>query len=135
MHMLFQSQALLSWHYKYWQRQTAGWLRTFMKNKQPENEMLGYVINDKHPKSVRVACDRYMYVMRYKKSFRYTKKVWAHDEFSEARLGDVVRVQPLGYRVGPMKTYVLKEILHKEAREECVRGSEHRNLLISDETS
>ena len=95
--------------------------------------MLGYVINDKHPKTIRVACDRYMYVMRYKKSFRYTKKVWAHDEFSESRLGDVVRVQPLGYRVGPLKTYVLKEILHKEVRDGTLRGSERRNLLMTEE--
>ena len=131
--MFSQSTANLSWHYKYWQRQTAGWLRTFMKNKQPNDEMLGYVINDKHPKSIRVACDRYMYVMRYRKSFRYTKKVWAHEEFSEAQLGDVVRVQPLGYRVGPLKTYVLKEIVHKEEREGTLRGSQRRNLLLSQE--
>ena len=97
--------------------------------------MLGYVINDKHPKSIRVACDRYMYVMRYKKSFRYTKKVWAHDEFSESRLGDVVRVQPLGYRVGPLKTYVLKEIIHKETRDGTLRGSDRRNLLLTEEES
>ena len=92
--------------------------------------MIGYVVNDKHPRCLRVACDRYTYVMRYKKSFRYTKKVWVHDEFSEGRLGDVVRVQPLGYRVGPVKTYVLKEIMHKEAREDNLRGSERRNLLL-----
>ncbi len=103
-----------------------------MRNKQPNDEMLGYVINDKHPKSIRVACDRYMWVMRYKKAFRYTKKVWAHDEFSEARLGDIVRVQPLGYRVGPMKTYVLKEIIHKEVREGTLRGSDTRNLALID---
>ena len=59
---------------------------------------------------------RYMYVVRYKKTFRYTKKVWAHDEASEARLGDVVRLQPLGYRIGPWKNYLLVRILHKEPR-------------------
>jgi len=133
--MFFKSLNLLSWHYKHWQRQTAGWLRTFMKNKQPHNEMLGYVVNDKHPKSIKVACDRYIYVMRYKKSFRYTKKVWAHDEASESRVGDLVRVQPLGYRVGPLKTYVLKETIHKDAREGNLRGSDRRNLLLSEETS
>ena len=123
---------LQSWHYKYWQRQTAGWLRVWSRNHEsPLNEMVGYVINDKHPKTVRVACDRYMYVMRYKKSFRYTKKVWAHDEGSEARIGDVVRVQPLGYRVGPMKTYVLKEIIKKEVREGTLRGSDARNLDLA----
>ena len=101
-----------------------------MKNKQPNQEMVGYVMNDKHPKSIRVACDRYMYCMRYKKSFRYTKKVWAHDEFSEACLGDIVRVQPLGYRFGPMKNYVLKEIVSKETRDGSLRGSEARNLAL-----
>ena len=131
--MFSTASALWSWHYKYWQRQTAGWLRTFDRNKEPLNEMVGYVINDKHPKTVRVACDRYMYVMRYKKSFRYTKKVWAHDENCEARLGDVVRVQPLGYRLGPLKTYVLKDIVQKEVREGALRGSDarHLDLVIS----
>lgn len=126
-----------AWHYKYWQRQTAGYLRTFEKNnKLPNNEMIGYVINDKHPKSIRVACDRYMWVMRYKKAFRFTKKVWAHDEHSECMVGDVVRVQPLGYRLGPWKTYVLSRILHREPRDELApRASEKRNLLQKSETS
>uniref|UniRef100_A0A0G4H065 30S ribosomal protein S17 n=1 Tax=Chromera velia CCMP2878 TaxID=1169474 RepID=A0A0G4H065_9ALVE len=108
------------WHYKTWQRQTAGWLRTFAKNRLPNNEMIGYVINDKHPKSIRVACDRYMYSVRYKKTFRLTKKIWCHDEASEAKMGDIVRIQPLGYRIGPWKTYVLVRILHAEQREETV---------------
>lgn len=75
--------------------------------------MIGYVSNDKHPKSLRVNCDRYMYVVRYKKSFRYTKKVWVHDEKSEARMGDIVRIQPMGYRIGPWKTYMLKSVLYR----------------------
>lgn len=103
-----------------------------MKNRLPNFEMIGYVINDKHPKTVRVACDRYMYVMRYKKSFRYTKKIWAHDEHSEAKLGDIVQVQPLGYRIGPWKTYVLRKIIHKEGSggNERLRGSVVRNMAV-----
>lgn len=77
--------------------------------------MIGYVINDKHAKTIRVACDRYMYVMRYKKSFRYLKKVWAHDEQSACRVGDIVQIQPLGYRIGPWKTYNLKKIIFRDA--------------------
>jgi small subunit ribosomal protein S17 len=103
-----------------------------MRNHQDENNsLLGYVINDKHPKCIRVACDKHMYSMRYKKSFRYTKKVWAHDELSECRLGDVVRVQPLGYRVGPLKTYVLQEIIKKEIAndEKKLRGNDVRNFV------
>lgn len=95
--------------------------------------MIGYVINDKHPKTIRVACDRYMYVMRYKKAFRYTKKIWAHDEHSECCLGDVVRVQPLGYRLGPWKTYVLARVLHRSPRDDdLIRTSDQRNLLLSN---
>ena len=76
---------------------------------------------------------RYMWVMRYKKAFRFTKKVWAHDEHSECRVGDVVRVQPLGYRLGPWKTYVLARVLHREPRDDelAPRASESRNLLLS----
>jgi len=105
-----------------------------MKNKLPNNEMIGYVSNDKHPKTVKVACDKYMWVMRYKKAFRYTKKVWAHDEDSATRLGDIVRVQPLGYRLGPWKTYQIVEVLHREPRgEENLRGSEARMLCLADD--
>jgi ribosomal protein S17 len=126
--MFFVSQLKQSWHYKYWQRQTAGYLKTFMRNAAPNNSMVGYVINDKHPKSIRVACDRYIYSMRYKKSFRYQKKVWAHDENGECHLGDIVRVQPLGYRIGPLKNYVLEEIISKEVRDGAPRGDAVRNL-------
>lgn len=103
-----------------------------MKNKLPNFEMVGYVINDKHPKSIRVACDRYMYVMRYKKAFRYTKKVWAHDEHSEAKLGDIVQIQPLGYRIGPWKTYVMRKLIHREGvgNAQRLRGSEVRNMAV-----
>eukprot|EP00811_Abedinium_folium_P013425 NODE_22480_length_706_cov_3.975820.p2 GENE.NODE_22480_length_706_cov_3.975820~~NODE_22480_length_706_cov_3.975820.p2 ORF type:complete len:140 (+),score=22.54 NODE_22480_length_706_cov_3.975820:124-543(+) len=129
---MLRSAFRAAWHYKYWQRQTAGYLRTYEKNALPNNEMIGYVISDKHPRTIRVACDRYMWVMRYKKAFRYTKKVWAHDEHSECRLGDVVRVQPLGYRVGPWKTYVLVRLLHREPRDaDSLRGSDARNLLLA----
>ncbi len=61
---------------------------------------------------------RFIYCVRYKKTFRITKKVWAHDESSDARLGDIVRIQPLGYRIGPWKTYVLNKILFREPRDE-----------------
>ena len=103
-----------------------------MKNKLPNFEMIGYVINDKHPKTIRVACDRYMYVMRYKKYFRYTKKVWAHDEHSQAQLGDIVQIQPLGYRIGPWKTYVMRKIIHKEGSggTNRLRGSDVRNMAV-----
>ena len=103
-----------------------------MKNKLPNFEMIGYVINDKHPKTIRVACDRYMYVMRYKKYFRYTKKVWAHDEHSQAQLGDIVQIQPLGYRIGPWKTYVMRKIIHKEGSggNGRLRGSDVRNMAV-----
>lgn len=103
-----------------------------MKNKLPNFEMIGYVINDKHPKTIRVACDRYMYVMRYKKAFRYTKKVWAHDENSEAKLGDIVQIQPLGYRIGPWKTYCMRKIIHREGvgQAERLRASDVRNMVV-----
>ncbi|KNG74811.1 ribosomal protein S17 [Plasmodium falciparum IGH-CR14] len=115
--MIRLNKTYFYWHYKAWQRATAGYFRTFLKNNLANKEMIGYVINDKHPKSIRVACDRYMYVVRYKKTFRYTKKIWAHDEKSEAKVGDVVRIQPLGYRIGPWKNYILVKILYKENKD------------------
>eukprot|EP01066_Platyproteum_vivax_P003708 Platyproteum_vivax@DN1466_c0_g1_i1.p1 len=115
---MFTSQICLSWHYKAWQRSTAGYLRTFARNKLPNNEMIGLVVNAKHPKTIKVRCDRYLYSMRYKKVFRRNKDVWSHDEEGECRLGDIVRVQPIGYRIGPWKKYTLTRILYRESREE-----------------
>eukprot|EP00389_Voromonas_pontica_P015987 GDKH01025014.1.p2 GENE.GDKH01025014.1~~GDKH01025014.1.p2 ORF type:complete len:135 (+),score=14.74 GDKH01025014.1:260-664(+) len=115
--MLNLSRACRHWTYQAWQRNTAGFLRCFSRNTLPNNDLIGYVINDKHPKSIRVQCDRYNYYVRFKKVFRMAKKVWCHDEKSEARLGDVVRIQPMGYRIGPWKSYVLVRILHKEPRD------------------
>ena len=104
-----------------------------MRNKLPNNEMIGYVANDKHPKTIKVACDRYIYVVRYKKSFRYTKNVWVHDENNECRIGDIVRVQPLGYRIGPWKTYTLATMLHREPRDDLsLRGSDARQLVLGN---
>jgi hypothetical protein len=75
--------------------------------------------------------------MRYKKAFRYTRKVWAHDENSAAKLGDIVQIQPLGYRIGPWKTYVMRKIVHKEGVgvSERLRGSEVRNMAVKYDTA
>ena len=44
-------------------------------------------------------------------------------------MGDIVQVEPLGYRLGPMKTYLVSSILHKDARDEgSYRGSDTRHL-------
>lgn len=81
--MIGLSQISYSWHYKSWQKTLAGYMRackgeenvresiwdmvtyvsfilclTVAKNYQPNNNMIGYVINDKHPKSIRVQCER-----------------------------------------------------------------------------
>lgn len=59
-----------------------------------------------------------MYVVRYKKTFRFTKKIWAHkEEPLDARLGDVVRLQPMGVRIGPWKTHQVTKIVYKEHRD------------------
>lgn len=73
-----------------------------------------------------------MYVVRYKKTFRMTKKVWAHDEQSQASLGDIVRIQPLGYRLGPWKTYTLAKLLHKESNKLNLQKNTTQNNLQLD---
>eukprot|EP00916_Digyalum_oweni_P019599 GHVL01032658.1.p1 GENE.GHVL01032658.1~~GHVL01032658.1.p1 ORF type:complete len:134 (-),score=14.73 GHVL01032658.1:40-441(-) len=118
--MIKLSKPCLRWYYSTWQRTTALYLRTWYKNVLPNNEMIGFVSNDNHPKSIKVSCDRYVYVCRYKKSFRKILNVWAHDEHSEAKLGDVVRIQPLGYKIGPWKKYNLVRIIHRQPANDVI---------------
>jgi small subunit ribosomal protein S17 len=53
---------------------------------------LGTVISDKMEKSIVVRIDRTIMHPLYKKTFRTSSKLYAHDEQNTAGLGDVVRV-------------------------------------------
>jgi small subunit ribosomal protein S17 len=72
----------------------------------------GKVISNKMQKSIVVAIERKMPHPIYKKYFRVTSTLMAHDEKQEAGIGDVVRVaetRPLSSR----KRWRLVEVIEK----------------------
>ncbi len=56
-------------------------------------ERTGIVTSDKMDKTVTVAVERVVQHPLYKKSFKRTKKLKAHDETNTCQIGDVVRVR------------------------------------------
>ena len=57
------------------------------------NEKVGQVVSTKMQKTIVVAVEMRKAHAKYKKIMRTTKKFYAHDEQSSARMGDVVRIR------------------------------------------
>lgn len=73
---------------------------------------VGKVVSNKMKKSVVVAVERQVAHALYKKYFRRTTKLMAHDEKQEAGIGDIVKImetRPLSAR----KRWRLVEIIEK----------------------
>jgi len=75
-------------------------------------EKVGRVVSNKMQKSIVVAIERYVQHRVYKKYFKQTTKLMAHDKAEEAKIGDVVRImetKPLSKN----KSWRLVEIIEK----------------------
>ena len=73
---------------------------------------LGKVISAAMNKSIIVAIERQVAHPLYKKYYKQTKKVMAHDEGNECRVGDIVRViesRPLSAR----KRWMLADVIER----------------------
>ncbi len=73
---------------------------------------IGKVVSNKMTKGIVVAVERQVAHTLYKKIFRRTTKLMAHDEKQEAGIGDIVRImetRPLSAR----KRWRLVEIVQK----------------------
>jgi small subunit ribosomal protein S17 len=73
---------------------------------------IGKVVSNKMIKSIVVAVERQVAHPLYKKYFRRTTKLMAHDEKQEAKIGDTVKImetRPLSAR----KRWRLVEIIEK----------------------
>jgi small subunit ribosomal protein S17 len=82
------------------------------EKKKNKRERIGKVVSNKMQKSIVVAIERRVQHPIYKKYFRKTTKIMAHDEMNEARIGDVVRIaetRPLSKR----KAWKLVEIVER----------------------
>ena len=58
-----------------------------------KNEKVGEVVSTKMQKTIVVAVEMRKAHPKYKRIVRSTKKFYAHDEQSSARMGDVVRIR------------------------------------------
>jgi small subunit ribosomal protein S17 len=59
----------------------------------PIKEKLGIVIKNSMNKTVTVAVKQQAAHKKYKKIFIKTKKFYAHDEYNEYKVGDIVKIQ------------------------------------------
>lgn len=83
-----------------------------MENRNLRKVRIGTVIKNKMNKSVLVAIERKVAHPIYKKYFKKTTKLMAHDEKNECSVGDVVKImetRPLS----KMKNWRLVEIVEK----------------------
>nr|BAL55330.1 30S ribosomal protein S17 [uncultured Chlorobiota bacterium] len=73
---------------------------------------IGRVVSDKPQKTIVVAIERNVMHPVYKKTYKRTTKVMAHDEHNQCRVGDIVKIvewRPLSRR----KRWMLVEILQR----------------------
>lgn len=83
-----------------------------MQTRNLRKVRVGTVVSNKMKKSIIVAIERRVAHPIYKKYFKKTTKLMAHDEDSQCRLGDVVKImetRPLSKR----KKWRLVEIVEK----------------------
>jgi small subunit ribosomal protein S17 len=74
--------------------------------------LVGKVVSNKAEKTIVVSIERQMQHPLYRKYFKVTKKVMAHDEANSCQIGDTVKVvehRPLSAR----KRWMLVEILER----------------------
>ena len=83
-----------------------------METRNLRKVRIGTVVSNKMKKSILVAIERRVAHPIYKKYFKKTTKLMAHDENDECKLGDVVKImetRPLSKR----KKWRLVEIVEK----------------------
>src|SRR6266700_7022026 len=78
------------------------------------NEKVGNVVSTKMQKTIVVEVDMRKAHPKYKRIVRSTKKFYAHDEQSSARMGDVVRIRETR-PLSKLKRWSLEEIVRRSA--------------------
>jgi small subunit ribosomal protein S17 len=76
------------------------------------NEKVGHVVSTKMQKTIVVAVEMRKAHAKYKRIVRQTKKFYAHDEQSSARLGDMVRIRETR-PLSKLKRWTLEEIVRR----------------------
>jgi small subunit ribosomal protein S17 len=73
---------------------------------------IGRVLSDKMQKSIVVAIERRVPHGLYRKYFKRTSKLMAHDEHQAAKVGDLVRIMEVR-RLSSKKRWRLVEVIEK----------------------
>ncbi len=76
------------------------------------NEKVGQVVSTKMQKTIVVEVEMRKAHTKYKRIVRSTKKFYAHDEQSSARLGDIVRIRETR-PLSKLKRWSLEEIVRR----------------------
>ncbi|MGE5399822.1 MAG: 30S ribosomal protein S17 [Ignavibacteriales bacterium] len=83
-----------------------------MEQRPLRKTRIGYVVSNKMEKSITVAIERKVAHNLYKKYFKKTTKLMAHDEKNECGVGDLVKImetRPLSLK----KKWRLVEVIQK----------------------
>ena len=78
------------------------------------NEKVGQVVSTKMQKTIVVEVEMRKAHPKYKRIVRSTKKFYAHDEQSSARMGDVVRIRETR-PLSKLKRWTLEEIVRRSS--------------------
>src|SRR5580658_10323373 len=78
------------------------------------NEKVGNVVSTKMQKTIVVEVEMRKAHAKYKRIVRSTKKFYAHDEQSSARMGDVVRIRETR-PLSKLKRWALEEIVRRSS--------------------
>ncbi len=78
------------------------------------NEKVGEVVSTKMQKTIVVEVEMRKPHPKYKRTIRSTKKFYAHDEQSSARMGDVVRIRETR-PLSKLKRWNLEEIVRRSS--------------------
>ena len=78
------------------------------------NEKVGQVVSTKMQKTIVVEVEMRKAHPKYRRIVRSTKKFYAHDEQSSARLGDVVRIRETR-PLSKLKRWSLEEIVRRSS--------------------
>ena len=74
--------------------------------------LVGQVVSDKADKTITIRVDRRVSHPVYKKQYNKSNKFTAHDEKSEAKIGDIVEVTEIRPR-SKTKTWKLVKVIEK----------------------
>lgn len=85
------------------------------------NEKVGQVVSTKMQKTIVVEVEMRKAHPKYKRIVRSTKKFYAHDEQSSARLGDVVRIRETR-PTSKLKRWALEEIVRRSSLAQIVEA-------------